>query len=63
MRFRFAFSLMCMANVYAALAQEGLLRQADRLYTNYSYHDAIADYEQAFRKNASSIEHARKLAD
>ena len=47
----------------AAYPQQGLLHQADRLYENYSYHEAIATYEQAFRKDASSIEHARRLAD
>lgn len=46
-----------------AFAQSGLLRQADRLYADYSYHEAIELYEQAFRKDANSIEHARKLAD
>lgn len=47
----------------AARGQEAILRQADRYYQDYSYSDAIETYEQAFRKDASSIAHARRLAD
>jgi hypothetical protein len=55
--------LLCLLFPWAAFSQGGLLRQADRLYADYSYREAIELYEQAFRKDASSIEHARKLAD
>ncbi len=55
--------ILCLLLPWAAFPQDGLLRQADRLYADYSYHEAIELYEQAFRKDASSIEHARRLAD
>jgi len=46
-----------------AQAQNALLASGDRAYEDWSYTQAIEAYEQAFRKDASSIPHARRLAD
>jgi hypothetical protein len=46
-----------------ARAQQALLSSGDDSYDALSYTQAIEAYEQAFRKNASSIPHARRLAD
>ena len=44
-------------------AQQGLLLHGDDAYANFSFTQAIEAYEQAFQKDANSIEHARRLAD
>jgi outer membrane protein OmpA-like peptidoglycan-associated protein len=46
-----------------AQGQQALLSSGDKSYAELSYIEAIEAYEQAFRKNASSIPHARRLAD
>lgn len=46
-----------------AMGQKVALAQGDLAYQNYSFSKAIGYYEQAFRKDASSIAHARRLAD
>jgi outer membrane protein OmpA-like peptidoglycan-associated protein len=43
--------------------QDALLSRAEKSYRNFSYAKAIETYELAFRKDASSIAHARQLAD
>ncbi len=63
MRTRLLLLLAFLSSWSLLPAQEALLRQADRLYANYSYHDAIERYEQAFRKEATSMDGARRLAD
>lgn len=44
-------------------AQSGLLKQGDQYFNDFSFAQAIETYEQAFRKDASSIPHARRLAE
>lgn len=44
-------------------AQSGLLKQGDQYFDDFSFAQAIETYEQAFRKDASSIPHARRLAE
>ena len=44
-------------------AQDGLLKLGDRSYEAFAYMQAIEYYEQAFKKDATSIPHARKLAE
>lgn len=45
------------------MAQAALLKQGDRYFNDLSYAQAAEAYEHAFRKNASSIPHARRLAE
>ncbi|MCU0320013.1 MAG: OmpA family protein [Flavobacteriales bacterium] len=61
-----ARSILSLVLVCAALigrAQEALLRQGDLAFEAFSYAEAIEAYEQAFHRNANSIEHARRLGE
>lgn len=44
-------------------AQTGLLMRGDQYFEQFSFVKAAEIYEQAFRKDASSIPHARRLAE
>ena len=55
--------LLLVAIATPCAAQDGLLNRGDKYYEAFSYTMAIESYEQAFRKDASSIPHARRLAD
>ncbi len=50
-------------NASTTAAQDALLARGDKEYADFSYSRAIETYEQAFKRNASSIPHARRLAD
>lgn len=55
--------ILLLGTVASALAQNALLTRGDRYYDQFSYVKAADAYEQAFRKDASSIAHARRLAE
>ena len=46
-----------------AMAQGALLKRGDHYFEEFSYVKAAETYEQAFKKDASSIPHARRLAE
>lgn len=52
-----------LAHAPGARAQNGLLRSGDQAFERFAFPEAIASYEAAFNKGATSMEHARKLAE
>src|SRR5688500_11586745 len=64
MKWHIHIALLFFLFLYAGTvrAQEGLLRKGDRAFSTMSYLEAIEYYELAFEKGASSIPHARRLA-
>lgn len=60
---RLLLSGLLATTVLVGRSQDGLLKLGDRSYDQFAFMQAIEYYEQAFRKDASSIPHARRLAE
>jgi len=54
---------LLLINASPAMAQGALLNRGDHYFEEFSFVKAAETYEQAFKKDASSIPHARRLAE